>query len=112
MAAQLVSLEVPSITVYYTNVLNLTCECRGIPKPDVQWIYNASQSVFAHTDIMDISNTGECNNTMHSASELTWAVGGSEDARKDVDGETVTCLCDNGVGSPVQTATMIYVQCK
>ena len=111
VAAGLVSSQIPSVTVYYTEALNLSCECRGIPKPDVQWLYNTTLGVFNVNDIHDIANSGKCNNTVHSGSELTWAEGG-EEARKGASGEVVTCHCDNDVGSPVQTRTVINVQCE
>ena len=107
-SAEVVTAFASSTTLYYTEDLSLTCECKGIPRPSVVWEFNEGLDVFTSDDPVDGGTSGDCNNLLHASRLLHWSEANDE-AKKISDGESVTCRCG---GHQDSKATTLDVQCK
>ena len=97
-----------STTLYYKEDLSLTCECKGIPQPSVAWEFNEGLNVFTSDDPVDGGTSGDCNKLNHITKLLHWS-DANDEAKKNANGELVTCRCG---GDDDSEATTLDVQCK
>ena len=97
-------------TLYYTENLNISCECKGIPAPDVNWV--TSSPAFSKQNAIPLPNSGECLGIYHSDQYLIWSTDANDDSRKDANGLELKCECSHGGESLVDRVTLLDVQCK
>ena len=101
-----------TVTLLYSEELTLHCECSAIPKPDVSWIFNSDlYNIFKTKDHVTVSQSGACNNTLHSGKSLTWSED-NIDERFRANQEQVLCRCRNSVEDVIWSPTHLNVLCK
>ena len=96
--------------LYYTENLNISCECKGIPAPDVDWV--TSSETFTTQNAVGLPNTGECSGIYHSDQYIVWSNAANEESKKDANGLELKCECSHGSENKVDRATVLDVQCK
>ena len=96
--------------LYYTENLNISCECKGIPAPDVNWI--TISPAFATQNAIDLPNSGECSGFYHSDQYIGWSTDVNAESRKDTNDLELKCECSHGGENLVDRVTLLDVQCK
>ena len=96
--------------LYYTENLNISCECKGIPAPDVNWV--TINQDFAKQNSVGLPNSGTCLGIYHSDQYISWSTDVSEESKKDANGLELKCECSHSGGNLVDRATVLNVQCK
>ena len=96
-------------TLYYTENLNTSCECKGIPAPDVNW---ATSSTTFSKQITCLPNSGECSGVYHSDQYIVWSIDADDHSRKDANGMELKCECSHDGDDLVDRVTVLDIQCK
>ena len=96
--------------LYYTEDLNISCECKGIPVPDVNWV--TSSPAFSKQNAIPLPNSGECSGIYHSDQYLIWSMDANEESRKNANGLELKCECSHSGENVVDRVTLLDVQCK
>ena len=108
---QLVQPVLDQHKLYYTEDLNISCECKGIPAPDVNWV--TSSRDFAKQTAVGLPSSGECLSIYHADQYIIWSTNVSDESRKDANGLELTCECSSHSGQNlVDRVTVLNVQCK
>ena len=96
--------------LYYTENLNISCECKGIPTPHVNWA--TSSTTFSKQNVTGLPNSGECSGIYHSDQIILWSIDADGDSRKNANGVELKCECSHDGDDLVDRATVLDVQCK